>query len=172
MRANSRSVREGRREGGIDAGYRPSKRGVQQASYADGDEAAKCRLLAYFCKRGDRVTNAGRSGRVNTRRPAAFMPFRFAADSGSANGASRSSGRINKKDGGRVFRPGHRAKGDGACQDKARKSRRRSSRSAPVSRRSTCACRGAPDPAPLWMVLDSTPEGRGADWYPKLDYDA
>src|SRR5713101_8435111 len=32
--------------------------------------------------------------------------------------------------------------------------------------------RGAPDPAPLWMVLDSTPEGRGADWYPKLDYDA
>ena len=28
--------------------------------------------------------------------------------------------------------------------------------------------RGAPDPAPLWMVLDSTPEGR--DWYPKLDY--
>jgi predicted dithiol-disulfide oxidoreductase (DUF899 family) len=30
--------------------------------------------------------------------------------------------------------------------------------------------RGAPDPAPLWMVLDSTPEGRGADWYPKLDY--
>ena len=32
--------------------------------------------------------------------------------------------------------------------------------------------RGAPDPAPLWMVLDSTPEGRGANWYPKLDYDA
>ena len=30
--------------------------------------------------------------------------------------------------------------------------------------------RGAPDPAPLWMVLDMTPEGRGADWYPKLDY--
>ncbi|HEX2529029.1 MAG TPA: DUF899 family protein [Geminicoccus sp.] len=30
--------------------------------------------------------------------------------------------------------------------------------------------RGAPDPAPLWMVLDSTPEGRGADWYPKLAY--
>jgi predicted dithiol-disulfide oxidoreductase (DUF899 family) len=30
--------------------------------------------------------------------------------------------------------------------------------------------RGAPDPAPLWMVLDSTPEGRGGDWYPKLDY--
>ncbi len=30
--------------------------------------------------------------------------------------------------------------------------------------------RGAPDPAPLWMVLDATPEGRGADWYPKLDY--
>jgi predicted dithiol-disulfide oxidoreductase (DUF899 family) len=30
--------------------------------------------------------------------------------------------------------------------------------------------RGAPDPAPLWMVLDFTPEGRGTDWYPKLDY--
>lgn len=30
--------------------------------------------------------------------------------------------------------------------------------------------RGAPDPAPLWMVLDSTPEGRGRDWYPSLDY--
>lgn len=30
--------------------------------------------------------------------------------------------------------------------------------------------RGAPDPSPLWMVLDCTPEGRGRDWYPKLDY--
>ncbi len=30
--------------------------------------------------------------------------------------------------------------------------------------------RGAPDPAPLWMVLDSTPDGRGGDWYPSLDY--
>jgi predicted dithiol-disulfide oxidoreductase (DUF899 family) len=30
--------------------------------------------------------------------------------------------------------------------------------------------RGAPDPAPLWMVLDCTPEGRGKDWYPKLGY--
>jgi predicted dithiol-disulfide oxidoreductase (DUF899 family) len=30
--------------------------------------------------------------------------------------------------------------------------------------------RGAPDPGPLWMVLDCTPEGRGRDWYPKLDY--
>ncbi len=30
--------------------------------------------------------------------------------------------------------------------------------------------RGAPDPAPLWMVLDSTPEGRPTDWYPELDY--
>jgi predicted dithiol-disulfide oxidoreductase (DUF899 family) len=30
--------------------------------------------------------------------------------------------------------------------------------------------RGAPDQAPLWNVLDMTPEGRGADWYPKLDY--
>jgi predicted dithiol-disulfide oxidoreductase (DUF899 family)/uncharacterized protein YndB with AHSA1/START domain len=32
--------------------------------------------------------------------------------------------------------------------------------------------RGAPDPAPLWMVLDMTPEGRGKDWYPKLEYPA
>jgi predicted dithiol-disulfide oxidoreductase (DUF899 family) len=30
--------------------------------------------------------------------------------------------------------------------------------------------RGAPDPASLWMVLDCTPEGRGGDWYPKLEY--
>lgn len=30
--------------------------------------------------------------------------------------------------------------------------------------------RGAPDPAPLWTVLDMTPEGRGSDWYPQLDY--
>jgi predicted dithiol-disulfide oxidoreductase (DUF899 family) len=30
--------------------------------------------------------------------------------------------------------------------------------------------RGAPDPAPLWAVLDMTPEGRGADWYPSLAY--
>lgn len=30
--------------------------------------------------------------------------------------------------------------------------------------------RGAPDPAPLWSVLDNTPEGRGADWYPSLEY--
>lgn len=30
--------------------------------------------------------------------------------------------------------------------------------------------RGAPDPSPLWMVLDLTPEGRPATWYPKLDY--
>ena len=29
----------------------------------------------------------------------------------------------------------------------------------------------APDPTPLWNILDWTPEGRGADWYPKLDYD-
>ena len=31
--------------------------------------------------------------------------------------------------------------------------------------------RGAPDLMPLWTILDSTPEGRGADWYPKLTYD-
>ncbi len=30
--------------------------------------------------------------------------------------------------------------------------------------------RGAPDIDPLWTLLDCTPEGRGADWYPKLDY--
>jgi predicted dithiol-disulfide oxidoreductase (DUF899 family) len=30
--------------------------------------------------------------------------------------------------------------------------------------------RGAPDAAPLWMALDCTPEGRGRDWYPALDY--
>jgi predicted dithiol-disulfide oxidoreductase (DUF899 family) len=22
----------------------------------------------------------------------------------------------------------------------------------------------------LWTILDTTPEGRGADWYPKLEY--
>lgn len=30
--------------------------------------------------------------------------------------------------------------------------------------------RTAPDIAPLWNVLDLTPEGRGTDWYPKLNY--
>ncbi len=30
--------------------------------------------------------------------------------------------------------------------------------------------RGAPDIAPLWNILDITPAGRGADWYPKLAY--
>ena len=30
--------------------------------------------------------------------------------------------------------------------------------------------RGAPDLDPLWLMLDITPEGRGTDWYPKLDY--
>ena len=30
--------------------------------------------------------------------------------------------------------------------------------------------RGAPDLMPLWTVLDSTPEGRRAKWYPSLDY--
>jgi len=30
--------------------------------------------------------------------------------------------------------------------------------------------RGAPDIDPLWTLLDTTPEGRGADWYPKLKY--
>lgn len=32
--------------------------------------------------------------------------------------------------------------------------------------------RGAPDFMPLWNTLDSTPEGRGTDWYPTLDYPA
>jgi predicted dithiol-disulfide oxidoreductase (DUF899 family) len=31
--------------------------------------------------------------------------------------------------------------------------------------------RGAPDLDPLWTVLDLTPAGRGATWYPKLAYD-
>jgi predicted dithiol-disulfide oxidoreductase (DUF899 family) len=30
--------------------------------------------------------------------------------------------------------------------------------------------RGAPDFMPLWTILDTTPEGRGKDWYPKLKY--
>jgi predicted dithiol-disulfide oxidoreductase (DUF899 family) len=32
--------------------------------------------------------------------------------------------------------------------------------------------RGAPDFMPLWTILDTTPEGRGADWYPSLEYPA
>ncbi len=28
----------------------------------------------------------------------------------------------------------------------------------------------APDKSPLWNILDTTPEGRGSDWYPKLEY--
>ena len=32
--------------------------------------------------------------------------------------------------------------------------------------------RGAPDLMPIWTILDSVPEGRGTDWYPKLDYGA
>ncbi len=31
--------------------------------------------------------------------------------------------------------------------------------------------RGAPDLDSLWLMLDFTPEGRGKDWYPKLEYD-
>ena len=30
--------------------------------------------------------------------------------------------------------------------------------------------RGAPDLDPLWVMLDLTLEGRGTDWYPKLQY--
>jgi predicted dithiol-disulfide oxidoreductase (DUF899 family) len=32
--------------------------------------------------------------------------------------------------------------------------------------------RGAPDLMPLWTILDATPEGRGTDWYPSLEYGA
>lgn len=28
----------------------------------------------------------------------------------------------------------------------------------------------APDMNPLWIILDTTPEGRGTDWYPGLEY--
>ncbi len=31
--------------------------------------------------------------------------------------------------------------------------------------------RGAPDVAPLWNVLDTTPEGRDPNWYPSLSYE-
>ena len=30
--------------------------------------------------------------------------------------------------------------------------------------------RGAVEMDPLWLVLDTTPEGRGKDWYPQLSY--
>jgi predicted dithiol-disulfide oxidoreductase (DUF899 family) len=30
--------------------------------------------------------------------------------------------------------------------------------------------RGAPDPDPPWALFDTMPEGRGANWYPKLNY--
>jgi predicted dithiol-disulfide oxidoreductase (DUF899 family) len=30
--------------------------------------------------------------------------------------------------------------------------------------------RGAPDMDPLWLMLDLAPEGRGTNWYPKLEY--
>jgi len=32
--------------------------------------------------------------------------------------------------------------------------------------------RGAPDPMIMWTIFDLTPEGRGKDWYPKLEYPA
>lgn len=31
--------------------------------------------------------------------------------------------------------------------------------------------RGSPEMDPLWLMLDATPEGRGASWYPKLGYE-
>ena len=30
--------------------------------------------------------------------------------------------------------------------------------------------RGAVEMDPLWLLLDTTPEGRGTDWYPQLTY--
>jgi predicted dithiol-disulfide oxidoreductase (DUF899 family) len=30
--------------------------------------------------------------------------------------------------------------------------------------------RGAPDIDPVWTIFDYTPDGRGTDWYPKLEY--
>jgi predicted dithiol-disulfide oxidoreductase (DUF899 family) len=30
--------------------------------------------------------------------------------------------------------------------------------------------RGAPDLMRIWTILDVTPEERGTDWYPKLNY--
>ncbi len=30
--------------------------------------------------------------------------------------------------------------------------------------------RGAPDVDPLWTIFDLTPDGRGKNWYPKLEY--
>ena len=30
--------------------------------------------------------------------------------------------------------------------------------------------RGSPELDPLWTILDTTPEGRGGNWYPKLHY--
>jgi predicted dithiol-disulfide oxidoreductase (DUF899 family) len=30
--------------------------------------------------------------------------------------------------------------------------------------------RGAPDLMLLWIILGDTPEGRGKDWYPSLEY--
>jgi predicted dithiol-disulfide oxidoreductase (DUF899 family) len=30
--------------------------------------------------------------------------------------------------------------------------------------------RGAPDLSPLWTILDTTPDGRPATWYPRLNY--
>lgn len=31
--------------------------------------------------------------------------------------------------------------------------------------------RGAPDLMPIWTILDTVPEGRGTDWYPRLSYE-
>ena len=30
--------------------------------------------------------------------------------------------------------------------------------------------RGARPIVPIWNILDMTPDGRGEDWHPKLDY--
>ncbi len=31
--------------------------------------------------------------------------------------------------------------------------------------------RGAVEMDPLWLLLDTTPDGRGTDWYPQLTYE-
>jgi predicted dithiol-disulfide oxidoreductase (DUF899 family) len=30
--------------------------------------------------------------------------------------------------------------------------------------------RSAPDLDPLWTIFDCTPDGRGSDWYPRLEH--
>jgi predicted dithiol-disulfide oxidoreductase (DUF899 family) len=39
-----------------------------------------------------------------------------------------------------------------------------------AARRIRDKIRGARPIVPIWNILDMTPEGRGEDWHPKLDY--